>query len=388
MVPNILYGTNLIEKLKTLIKIPSTTPPIHVRPVVDALIRFAEDAHAQVETQEVQPDKHNCILTFDFGPGKTLVFNTHMDVNNPSGQAWSFDPFVPFVEGDRMYGLGASDAKGSLAAMLEAIEKALASPQGISGKLILTAVMGEEAGGLGSLYLCNAGLQADGAVVGEPTELELCTTHKGTYMRKVSFRGKAVHSARSRMGVNAINHAVLFCEKYMQLQEELLCNRHPILGCADASVTLISGGTRQNTIPENCWVMIDRRLLPGETHQKADQELEAILSELQKEIPDCNVKVETVVATVPSETAYSERIVQCAQTAIATTTGKLVQPTGFCGGCDMSKLVNISHIPTVIFGPGSMQNAHAPNEFVEICQLEAAGRIYEQIIREFLREHK
>ena len=380
-----LYGANLIEKLKTLVEMPSTTPPIHVKPVVDALTRFGEDARAKVTTQEVEPGKHNCILTFDFGAGKTLVFNTHMDVNNPSGQAWGFDPFAPFVKDGRLYGLGACDAKGSLASMLDAIEKVLDSPEGICGKLILTAVMGEEAGGLGSLYLCNAGLQADGAVVGEPTELALCTTHKGTYMRKVSFRGKAVHSARSRMGVNAIDHAVLFCEKYMKLQEELGNYRHPILGCADASVTLVSGGTRQNTIPENCWVMIDRRLLPGETHQKADQELDAILSELRKEICDLNVTVETIVATVPSETAPSERIVQCAQSAIAAVTGEEVQPTGFCGGCDMSKLVNISHIPTVIFGPGSMENAHAPDEFVDLGQLEAAEKVYERMIREFLR---
>lgn len=381
-----LYGAELVDKLQQLIRMPSTTPPIHVKPVVEELIRFARDAGAQVTTQEVQPDKHNCILTFDFGPGKTLVFNTHMDVNNPSGQKWDFDPFSPFVDSGRLYGLGACDAKGSLAAMLKAIEAVLVSHGDIGGKLVLTAVMGEEAGGLGSLHLCNAGLEADGAVVGEPTELALCTVHKGTYMRRVTFRGRAVHSARSRMGINAIDHAVRFCEKYRRLQDRLENSPHPILGPADASVTLISGGTRQNTIPESCWVLVDRRLIPGETHEKADRELDAILKSLHEEIPELDVRVETVVATVPSETDSSERIVRCAQDAIATVTGKAVSPSGFCGGCDMSKLVNISHIPTVIFGPGSMENAHSPNEFVDLGQLEAASRIYERLIRQFLQK--
>ena len=251
---------------------------------------------------------------------------------------------------------------------------------------MLTAVMGEEAGGLGSLHLCNAGLEADGAVVGEPTELALCTVHKGTYMRKVHFQGRAVHSARSRMGINAIDHAVRFCEKYRRLQDKLESNPHPILGPADASVTLISGGTRQNTIPGSCWVLIDRRLIPGEPHEKADRELVAILESLHEEIPELDVRVETVVATVPSETDSSERIVRCAQVAIAIETGRTISPTGFCGGCDMSKLVNISHIPAVILGPGSMENAHSPNEFVDLSQLEAASRIYERLIRQFLKK--
>ncbi|MCI5957636.1 MAG: M20 family metallopeptidase [Clostridiales bacterium] len=371
-----------------LIELPSTTPPIHVMPVVEALTRFAREIGAEAALQEVQPGKPNCILTFDLGGSKTLVLNTHMDVNNPSGQVWRNDPFVPYERANRIYGLGACDAKGSLAAMLEALESVCRSRNGLCGRVILTAVMGEEAGGIGSLHLCNAGLKADGAIVGEPTELALCTVHKGTYMRRVTFKGSAVHSARSRAGVNAIDHAVSFCYYYQQLQKRLEAFPHPILGPADASVTLISGGTRQNTIPESCSVLIDRRLIPGETHTKADRELEEILTRLRGEIPAMRVEVETVVATVPSETDASQSIVQCALDAIRDETQRSVSPTGFCGGCDMSKLVNISGIPTAIFGPGSMENAHSPDEFVDIEQLESAARIYERIIRNFLKEQK
>lgn len=384
MTAPVLYGASLHDKLKRLIELPSTTPPIHVKPVVEALESFAQQIGARVELQPVQPEKPNCLLTLDLGGPRTLVFNTHMDVNNPSGQVWQRDPFVPQEENGRIYGLGACDAKGSLAAMLQAMENVARAPQGLRGRFVFTAVMGEEAGGLGSLYLCNAGLQADGAIVGEPTQLQLCTVHKGTYMRRITFHGRAVHSARSRMGCNAIDHAAAFCRLYRQLQERLEASPHPILGPADASVTLISGGTRQNTIPESCSVLIDRRLIPGETHGKADRELAEMLEELRCEIPQVKAEVEVVVSTVPSETNSSSEIVRCALDAIRARTGKPAVPTGFCGGCDMSKLVNISGIPTAIFGPGSMENAHSPDEFIDIGELGQAADIYESIIRGFL----
>ena len=380
-----MYKLSLREKLEELIRVPSTTPPGHVRGVVDILLNFAKKTGAAVELQEVFPGQENCILTYDFGPGKTLCFNTHMDVNNPSGQKWSFDPFTPFQKNGSLFGLGSCDAKGSLAAMAAAIEN-LATGSGLKGRLVLTAVMGEEAGGLGSLHLAEKGFKADGAVVGEPTSLKICTAHKGTYMRRVHFKGRAFHSASSRQGINAISHAAHFCRLYDDLSQKLLESPHPELGPADASVTLISGGTRQNTIPESCQVLIDRRLLPGETSEKADRELEGILKALKGQIPELDVeKVETVVSTVPSETGHEASIVKSALKALSKITGNSEAPSGFNAGCDMSKLNILCGIPTIIFGPGSLANAHAPDEFVKTYELETAALFYEELAREFLR---
>ncbi len=383
-----LKGMSTVEKLQSLIRLKSTTPPNDVLPVAEHLARFGRDTGADVALQEVEPGRPNCLLTYAFGPGKSLVFNTHMDVNNPTGQVWRFDPFEPFVRDGRVYGLGTCDAKGSLAAMLGALQHLSENPAGLSGTLTLTAVMGEEAGGLGSRYLAEHGLRADAAVVGEPTELNVCTVHKGTYMRRLTFRGRAVHSARSREGVNAIDHAAAFIRLYNGLNVQLEETPHPILGPANASVTVIEGGTRQNTIPEACSLIIDRRLLPGETHEKADRELDALLLRLKEAIPEINVTVEVIVATVPSETDTASPIAQAALQAASRATGTRRLPTGFNGGCDMSKLVHIARIPTVIFGPGSMEQAHAPNEFVALDQLYAAEKAYEAIARLLLNGRK
>ncbi len=379
-----LIGLSAAEKLKALIRLKSTTPPGDVLPVVQLLADFGCATGATIELQEVEPGKPNCLLSYAFGPGPTLVFNTHMDVNNPNGQVWQFDPFEPFERDGRLYGLGACDAKGSLAAMLGALEALRKNTEGLSGTLTLTAVMGEEAGGLGSKYLTEHGLMADAAVVGEPTELQVCTVHKGTYMRRLVFGGRAVHSARSREGINAIDHAAAFIRLYNGLNTALEENPHPILGPANASVTVIEGGTRQNTIPERCALIIDRRLLPGETHAKADAELDVLLKLLKEQIPDADVTVEVIVATVPSETDAAHPIAQIALAAASRATGTQRRPTAFNGGCDMSKLVTIAHIPTVIFGPGSMENAHAPDEFVALDQLAIAEKAYEMIARTFL----
>lgn len=381
-----LYLLSTREKLKELIQIKSTTPPGDVKEVVGALAEFASDLGGISSLQEVEPGKHNCIITFDFGPGRTIVFNSHMDVNNPNGQAWSFDPFTPFETERKLYGVGACDAKGSIAAMLTAFERVVANPEDIQGKILFTAVMGEEAGGIGSKFLVEKGLRADAGIVGEPTELQVCTAHKGTYMRKIVFYGKAAHSASSHLGINAIDQAAQFCVLYNRLSEKLKQYPHDILGPANASVTVIQGGTRQNTIPEVCSLVIDRRLLPGETSEKADQELRNILEELQNLMPQAKMAWDVIVSTVPSQTASSEEIVSTSLHVINSVVGPGHRACGFNAGCDMSKLVRTAGIPTVIIGPGSLKNAHSPDEFVDLEQLDQAADIYEGIIRSYLRK--
>ncbi|WP_165452520.1 M20 family metallopeptidase [Paenibacillus thalictri] len=380
-----LEPRSVIEALMECISRPTPNPPGEVAVVADWVEQWALEFGATVARQTVEPGKDNVIVTLDFGPGPCLVFNTHMDVNDPSGQIWSHPPFQPRLEDGKVYGVGACDAKGSLVAMLSAMEQVAAQPQGLQGKLVLTAVMGEEAGGIGSLHLVQQGLKADGAVVGEPTGLDVCIAHKGTYMRKLRFNGRAAHSGRPELGVNAIIHAAKFLIEYEKLNDRLAQHAHPQLGPASAAVTIIKGGTRQNTIPNQAEMIIDRRLIPGQTHADADRELEDILSGLRERIPELSLDpIEIVVATIPSQTDAAETIVGTALEAAGHVRGVAQQPQGFRAGCDMSKLVTIAGIPTVVLGPGSLDQAHAPDEFVEAAQVEQAVLIYERIARQFL----
>lgn len=364
--------TPVIADLMALIACKSPTPPGDVSPVVDFIVPRLRRAGARVDLPEPEPGRPNVIATWDFGPGPTLCFNTHTDVNDPAGQAWSTPPFQGVLDGAgrRVYGRGACDAKGSLAAMLAAVEALAADATGLSGRLVLTAVMGEEAGGVGTLHLVRSGFRADAAVVGEPTNLKVLSAHKGTFMRKVAIRGRSAHSGQADLGRNAIHDAAALVARWEALDARLRDRPHPRVGRASAQATLITGGTRQNTIPESATLVLDRRLVPGETHELARAELAAILVELSESRPGFSLAgVEELVATLPSETPADTPIVEL---ALAARNARLAppqqEPGGFPGGCDMGKLRLLAGIPTVILGPGSLDEAHVPDQFVEVYE--------------------
>jgi acetylornithine deacetylase/succinyl-diaminopimelate desuccinylase-like protein len=173
--------------------------------------------------------------------------------------------------------------------------------------------------------------------------------------------------------------------EYEKLNQVLSESPNALLGPGSAAVTIFHGGTRQNTIPGSAEVIIDRRLIPGETHADADRELERVIELVKQTIPELALEsIEVIVATIPSQTDPEAFIVETALIASDHVTGITKTARGFNAGCDMSKLVTIAGIPTVIIGPGSLSQAHAPDEFVEISQVEEAVLIYEQIALRFL----
>jgi acetylornithine deacetylase/succinyl-diaminopimelate desuccinylase-like protein len=203
-------------------------------------------------------------------------------------------------------------------------------------------------------------------------------------MHRVRFAGQAAHSASPWLGHNAIADAaafVLACE----VETARLGQRpHPALGPATLTATLISGGTFQNTVPDEAVVTVDRRLIPGETHLDCDDQLTLLLVELAAHRPGLRAgEPERLVATVPSETAENSAIVKAALSAVTAVGRPMAAAGGFNAGCDMSKLVGAG-VPTVICGPGSLAQAHGPNEYVPIDEVIAAVDVYQQIARTVL----
>ena len=378
--PRAASATGLLHELAACLAIPGVTPPGDAAAVADWVSTWCTEIGLSVRRQSVWPGADNVIATADFGKGPRLVFNSHLDVVDPAGQTWLRDPFRPEISDGRMYGRGACDAKGSLVAMIAALERACRTDGGLSGSVVLTAVVAEEAGGLGSRHLVQDGFTADAAVVGEPTGLTVARAHKGTYMHRVRFAGRAAHSASPHLGHDAIADAAAFVAACEAESARLACSPHPLLGPATLTVTTMSGGTFQNTVAAHAELTVDRRLVPGETHADADRELAGIVGELTRRRPGFAATVENLVATVPSETAGDQRIVQIALAAVAAVRGGSPRACGFNAGCDMSKLVGAG-IPTVICGPGELAQAHAPDEFVPVQDVVDAAAIYERVVR-------
>ena len=375
----------VLADLVEAIAIATPQPPGDVAAMVEWVAAKVRAAGGDVEFQPVNAVAANVIGILDFGPGPVLAFNSHMDVNAPLDQKWSFDPFSPFLKDGRVWGRGACDAKGSLVPMLHALQALSSTPGDLCGRLVLTAVMGEEAGGIGSKHLVEHGFSADAVVVGEPTGLKVMSAHKGTLMRRLTFHGRAAHSGRPELGQNAISHAARFVLEYDRLCSRLAAEPHPLVGAPSAAVTVCAGGARPNTIPDRVQLIIDRRLVPGETHSQAFGELSDILERLRIEIPDLRVdEPEVLTATVPSETPVDDPFVQMALWARDQVLGSPSRPGGFSAGCDMSKFRGVG-IPAVILGAGSLSQAHSSDEYVKADEVVQAVSIYRQLAARFLR---
>lgn len=322
-------------------------------------------------------------LVAEVGTGeRSLMFNAHTDtvalgdLNN-----WDTDPLEPVERDGRIYGRGACDDKGSLAAMLVAFEALLGDTTWQSrGKLILTAVGGEERGGVGTHLLVERGITADAAVIGECTDLQPVIAHKGALRLEVITQGVLAHASEPEQGVNAIDAMAPLIMRLKRLSKEIEKRVDPLCSHATLSVTTIKGGVALNVIPDECVVSIDRRLIPCETEQAAWQEIKEALSD-EAARQGIKFRLNRVRCLLPAKVDENEEIVRVCVAALGDRVGAEPRPTGFKASCDMTFLVNDAHIPTVVMGPGPLDVAHKANEWVDVNQLETAALVYEDIAR-------
>ncbi|HBH11569.1 MAG TPA: hypothetical protein DDX29_00370, partial [Clostridiales bacterium] len=274
------YSEDVLKYLIDLVSFNSENPPGKEEAAALYVKNVMEGLGAEVTLDYVEPGRPNVIARMKFGDGRRrILLNSHLDVVC-SGDNWTKKPFEPIIQDDKLYGRGSTDAKGSLAAMIAGIKRIHTNSENeYDGEIILTAVVGEETGGLGTKSLIKKGLMADAAIVGEPTNLEVITLQKGSYRRKILFYGKSAHSSTPHKGINAISYAARFVVEVEKLNDSLQSKVHPQLGSGCISSTMINGGKQISIIPDFCEISIDRRLLPGETVEECDKQLDIILKD-------------------------------------------------------------------------------------------------------------
>ena len=311
--------------------------------------------------------------------GKNFVLEAHMDTVKVDNM--TIDPFLPKIEKGEMFGRGACDDKGSLAAMLLAMKLLKQKNVPLKGDVYLAAVVDEEHKYRGVSHLLNQELRFDAGIVGEPTNLDILIAHKGCLRWRIITKGISVHSSEPEKGKNAI---CLMSEVIDALQKRLipLCRKksHPLVGSPTLSVNIIQGGIQVNTIPDRCFIEIDRRIIPGENDQDVLKGVDEFLDELRKENPLLEVERENPFLTSPPmQINEDEEVVQalfkCAKD------NKATEPK-IRGGrfdSDAGKFV-ARGTPTPVFGPGDITQAHSENEWVEIKQVVQAAEIIAQTI--------
>lgn len=293
--------------------------------------------------------------------GRGLLLLTHIDVV-PVGPGWTRDPWDGALEGDQVFGRGANDAKSSAAAMatvLTTIDRLA-----IQGRLIVALVCDEETGGAG-IEACGSQLPPfDAAVVGEPTELDVCPGQRGLFRARVSAHGRPCHASRPWEGVNAVE---LAARDVLAIQALELGGDDDLLGPATLQATVIHGGTRPNVLPGLCSIELDGRPTPGCDNERM---LALLAGAVAGEIEVLSNRF------LPVRTGADEEIVRLA--ARMSPTGRV---RGFGG---LSDLFWVRHVPGVVMGPGTSAASHAPDEWVAVDQVEQAVEAYGRIAREFL----
>ncbi len=345
--------------------LPAGDPRAGEHRVADFLAATAARGGLDVEFHEVSPNRRNLIARFTPSGRvkKRVVLAPHTDTVGDLGMSDRL--FQPEIRNGRLYGRGACDTKGSVASMLMAVlSLALQGRRPATTEIIFAGLIDEENSQLGSRALVRSGFKADLAIVGEPTQLQVVTAHKGDLWLKVTTRGKSAHGAKPHLGKNAIHSMAQIINLIETDYATTLKNQsHPLLGQATVNVGSIRGGTQPNIVPDWCEISIDRRTLPGETSA-------SVLRGLRKFLVKHGLKAtinDSKGAPAPSlETNPRLPLVQALLASVGQNS-----TVGVDYFCDAAILA-AGGIPSVVFGPGDIAQAHTATEWISVRQLDQA----------------
>lgn len=370
--------------LKKMITYDTTNPPGNEAVLAEWIADYLASRGFETELPSCGENRKSVIARLRMGDGPKIVLNGHLDVV-PAGSGWETDPFVPAVKAGRLYGRGAADMKGGVAAMIKTAVQIAGDRDGLCGELCLVFVADEEIINLGTISCKEGWKDADYVVIGEPTELKIEIAHKGTARFEICVYGKSCHSGMPWNGVNAIEKAAGVIEALHRLDDSLKHITHPLLSRPSVSVTMVAGGEKDNIIPDKCSVFVDYRMIPGDTGDSVEQMLRQCLDEIGKQDKDFVYSLRRYINLEPGEVPMNHPWVMQTAEVFQQVFGKEAVICDFPATCEQVLFVR-EGIPAVVAGPGSIQQAHVVNEFIEIRQLNEAVDFYEALVRTVLKK--
>ena len=382
---------NALDILKQLIAIPSVSPmgrdldgpEYYETRLTEHLMGFFSELGVEHEAIEVAPGRSNVLAIHRGREGaRTILMDAHQDTVPVDGMI--IDPFDPVIKDGRIYGRGSCDVKGGMAAMLAAFTRLVHEKPETSNTVIMSCTCDEEATVMGikdlvKLWGEKTGQstiitqQPDVSIVAEPTEMDLVVAHRGATRWKIFTRGVACHSSDPTKGVNAIYRmakVLNILEEYAAKLDGLVAP-HPRCGSATLSIGLINGGISVNTVPDVCEIEVDRRVIPGEDGLQVMEDVRNYLSE--RVDFEFEFSEPWIVGTaLPDDTNGALAASLQAHVTAVTGQGQLV---GVPYGTHASRTAEAG-VPSVVFGPGSVAQAHTKDEWLDIAQLEQAAEVY------------
>ena len=368
-----------VDIAKEMMKFDTSGPPTKEKPLAKWIKDYLEDLGVSAQIQDLEPDRANVIAKIGEGKGPGVVLSGHIDVvlaGDP--QLWKETaPYEPKVKNNKLYGRGACDMKGPDACILQAVTENVKN--NFKKQLTLVFTSGEDTGGwfVDKVIADKLVTPVDArfGVIPEPSVMRIVRAHKGAGGCVVAFKGKAAHSSRPEWGVNAIIHASDFIQGVKKLQKKLDSDNYPLLGHSTVKPTLISGGLKSNIIPPNCDVTINSRLIPGQDNAATFKGwMDDIISSMKKVDPTVNAELKGLMASVALDVPENSEVVKLLMNLLGT------KPEGepyYTEAVSYTK----AGIPTVICGPGDIAQAHAPDEFITLEQLDSGTNMFREIIK-------
>ena len=374
----------LTELLKDLVKIdsvnPSLVPGAAGESEVAEYIRDWMQEHGLItEYTLVEPRRPNVIgYLKGTGGGKTLLFNGHMDTVGTDYM--TIDPYNPKIEGNKLFGRGSYDMKGGLAASMAAVKAIVDSNLELSGDVILAAVCDEEYASIGTESLVKT-INADAAIIGEPTGYNIQVAHKGFAWIDIITYGLAAHGSAYETGIDAITkmgHILIGLES---IQSKLLLKRHHLVGPGSIHASIISGGRELSTYPDLCKLEVERRLIPGETKQDVDNEIQDLIKSIKDNDPKFESTYHISFYRAPMEMDPEEEICRLLKDETKKIIG--VDPcfVGSAGWMD-TQIIYEKGIPAVAYGPLG-DGAHSAVEWVDLDSVYKTATVQMEVIKRF-----
>lgn len=382
-----MTNQRVVDLVCDLIALPSVNPVYDAASPGEGEVAAHVEAWAiglglSVERQNVFPGRDNILVRLGGPEGApVLLFEAHMDTVGVDGMP---APFTPSIRDDRVYGRGTCDTKGSLAAMMAAVESLVAEGADLACTVELLAAVDEETSGKGAIAFVARNPPAAAAIIGEPTGLDVVNRHNGCVRGEIEVVGRSAHTSVASEGVNAIDGMADVIVALRAVNHDLTIRPGGPAANGSLTVSLVSGGTGINVVPERCVASYDRRIVPGQTSQHALAEIDAALDGVRDSRTDIGIEryapwLEGDTLSTPPESEIV-RVASAACDAL----GLPGTPGWVPYGSDASKFQE-GGVPAVVFGPGSIAQAHAIDEYVPVADLVIATAFYREVVLRFGR---
>ncbi len=382
----------VINLLKDLVSIPSVNPE-HTRDeavsgerrLAEFTAEYLEERGFDISWDIVEPDRPSIVASYGpESPSRTLLMESHLDTVGVEGMI--SPPFEPITRDGRLYGRGACDTKGPMAAAMCALKRPLLDRIAeAGGRIVFVGAMGEEKGNIGAERLVEKGLRADDAIILEPTDLATVNGHKGILWFRLTVSGISAHGSNPERGRNAIQgmgQVIDLLQRQIARKRQDCANTE--MGLPTMNIGFIEGGTAVNIVPDRCAIDVDRRTVVGESNKRIMEEIRGILDPLTDRGIIRSFGFDMIKEGVPFRTSPESVIIErlkkacreCGVDSRVETAAWYSDAGAFSRTCS-----NV-----IVFGPGSIRQAHTHDEFIELDELLKGHEIISVYLKRYAED--